>query len=659
MERFNDKVVLTGEEIIGNVCTAANYRNLTQRGSLKVVRRGCRNTPALIDYETMPEKYKQIVIKLYGDPVKVLSTNQLSNLVEHDQNARDFFNSYITVKDKYLPAERINEYIANAELLNAIGSLLKSKSAFRKLLGGTKGNIWQNIAKTLSELDRVKFPHSLPENPVRLRDKFNSYKLGGYVSLIHSGYGNNNSEKLTELAKSWLLARWANVVDRATSIEHLFSLYNAESVNQGWNPIESSQTIRNFIYSEGVKDLWWGYRYGELNAKEKFSMQHSTRLPSMRDSLWYSDGTKVNYFYLTEDGKIDTISVYEVMDAYSEVLLGYHISKSEDYEAQYKAYKMAAQFAGHRPYELGFDNQGGHKKLITAEFFDRLAHLSIKKMPYNGKSKTIENAFYRFQAQFLKQDWFFTGQNIQSKKQESKANMEFILANQKSLPSLSDLHAIYRQRHQDWNNAPHFSTGLPKIEMYRNSHNPKSEAIGLMDMVDLFWMLRPDPVTLNAYGISFKEKGVKFDYLVYKDGMPDQLWLRKNIDKKFWIKFDPEDTSLIYLYEKDTTGLRFATAAETKITVARGKQEQESFETSYITKVNNENKAIRSSRMNEMDSVLAQFNMRPEDYGLRTPGIKGVTKKNTRTKADIGTFTKKLSNVVTSVDGDVDYRSLL
>lgn len=60
----------------------------------------------------------------------------------------------------------------------------------------------------------------------------------------------------------------------------------------------------------------------------------------MRDALWYGDGTKLNLYYLGEDGKVRTTMVYEVMDAYSEVLLGYHISDAEDYEQQYHAYRM-------------------------------------------------------------------------------------------------------------------------------------------------------------------------------------------------------------------------------------------------------------------------------------------------------------------------------
>ena len=43
--------------------------------------------------------------------------------------------------------------------------------------------------------------------------------------------------------------------------------------------------------------------------------------------------------------------MYEVVDAYSEVLLGYYISDNEDYIAQYHAFRMAIQTSRYKPYE--------------------------------------------------------------------------------------------------------------------------------------------------------------------------------------------------------------------------------------------------------------------------------------------------------------------
>ena len=71
-------------------------------------------------------------------------------------------------------------------------------------------------------------------------------------------------------------------------------------------------------------------------------------------------------------------------------MLGFHISSTEDYEAQYNAFKMAIGFAQHRPYEVKVDGQGGHSKLKSGNFLNKICRLAIKSQPYNGKSKSIE-----------------------------------------------------------------------------------------------------------------------------------------------------------------------------------------------------------------------------------------------------------------------------
>ena len=235
----------------------------------------------------------------------------------------------------------------------------------------------------------------------------------------------------------------------------------------GWKEVKSSKTLYNFLNSEDVKDLWWGHRYGELKSKEKFEMQFKTKLPTRPNALWYSDGTKLNYFYLDENNQMRTCMVYEVMDVASECFIGYHISDSENFEAQYAAYKMALQFAGVKPYQITFDNQGGHKKLGSANFLQNLSRLAIPTKPYNGKSKSIESAFGRFQSEYLKRDWFFTGMNIQTKKAESKANMEFILANKENLPTLEGIKKAYAARRHEWNTAKHPHSELTRLEMYK------------------------------------------------------------------------------------------------------------------------------------------------------------------------------------------------
>ena len=613
-----------------------NYKKKCIRKLLKLERTARPGFKALVNFEALCDEYKEAIIAKYGDPYKTVKFESFTNFITSDENARIFFRDYVYNGSERLSLEKQQEYKTNAELLNTIQIMVGNRKARCKALGGKATRLWENMSEILAGIDKDKYKHTLPINHRSLQRAVQRYRVDGYNSLIHKNYGNDHSEKINPNAKMWVLARWSDRVRKVANENQLFLEYNAAAAEKGWKPLKDPKSLHLFLYDSEIQELWYGHRYGELTAKEKFDYQHSTKLPTMRDSLWYSDGTKLNYYYQNTQGKTCTINVYEIMDAYSEVLLGYHVAESENYETQYSAYKMAVQFAGHKPYELGFDNQGGHKKLITGSFLDKVAHLAIKKQPYNGKSKTIESAFNQFQSQYLKKDWFFTGQNIQAKKQESKANMEFILANQKSLPTLAEVKEVYKKRRDEWNNAPHPATKISRMEMYLNSINPATPKIELWDMVDIFWILRKDSVMYSAYGLTFTEKKQKHTYTVYgADGLPDMEWHRKNIDKSFWIKMDPEDMGTILLLDKDASGnLRIVTEAKTKFEVVRGKQEQQPIDHYFIAEMKKSNDAARIDRVAKMDAIQKEQGMNVESYGLVAPKIKGINSSKKHLKKE-------------------------
>lgn len=689
MEYYKNTLCIEAGWLIENgIMSDHTLKNLKRRKQIEGVRRACLNTPALVSYESIPYRFQKKIRAIIGDPHKAAAKSTLKDLISEDEAARKFFRTYLMDNGEHLPSNAQKEYTFNASILNAIHQIVTDRSTRVKALGSKSKGMWQKLANAVLNLDKTVFKHSLPPYPKydengeqlplspnayrKLQDRYkkyiatdnSKYSRVGYESLIHGNWCNKNSEKINEEAKIWVLSRWTSMINRAATEKQLLSEYNEIAPTKGWKGLKSVDAIHNFLYQEDIKGLWWGARYGELSFKEKFGYQQKTVLPTMRDSLWYSDGTKLNYFYQTRDAKghfqMKTTNVYEVMDVYSECFIGYDISDKEDYVAQYNAYRMALEFSGQKPYEIRFDGQGGHKKLKAGEFLDKLAHLSIKTKPYNGKSKTIESAFGRFQMHILKKDWFFTGQNIQAKAHESKANLEFITANKNNLPTLSEIKETYKKRREEWNNAPHSKTGRPRIEMYKESENPRANKLELMDMVDIFWVLRKEPAKCSAWGIKFEEKKQQYDYMVMlPNGLPDVRWLVRNIDKKFRVKFDPQDFSLIYLYEDTPQGLRFITSAEQKVEVHRNIQEQQEWEASWMKQVDAELNNMRLEIEENIRSIQEKHHQLPEQHGLISPAIKGINtpkKRKAKQQADnFGRLQKAMSNAVMAGGDDEEF----
>lgn len=611
---------------------------------------------------TMRRDYREQIIAAFGPTDKTPTGDYLSN-IQADEKAREFFKTFELddpdPKKNKLHDEKVTLYTNEATILNTIRMVFEKQLKRRSAVGAKKSKIefWKEAVQFVEDING-RFPNKLPRNFRSLERKLERYMQEGYVSLI-GNYGNDNSQKITAAAGEWLIARYASMINRVT-LSQLWLEYNAKALECGWKQLKSMQAVELFLNKPEIKSKWMAARYGELNYKETYIRQNRTLLPTRRDSLWYSDGTKLNYFYLNAAGKVETCNVYEVIDVYSECLLGYHISKTEDYEAQFNAFKMAIQFSGHKPFELKYDNQGGTKKLDNAGLIKKIAHLSLNTAPYNGKSKTIESIFGRFQSQFLHKDWNFTGQNITAVKQESKANMEFMLANKNNLPTLDEVKATYEMRRKEWNQAPHPKTGISRIEMYQTSVNPEAAKIEIWDMIDIFWMMTEKPSTYRASGIEIQVKKEKYAYEVLtEDGQPDLVFLKNNAGAKFFVKYDPTDMTLAAIYTQDATGLRFVSYVHPYLKVHRAAQELETGEMQFIKAQELANKAMRQQAVEETEDLLEKYGQHPSQHGLNMPAIKGVSAKSKagrprKQTGEIGQYQKAVSLAVAGFDDDID-----
>ena len=666
MEYYNKTLCVTYAELTDGeqpVISAATLRQNVKRGNIQCARQGKgEGRYALYVYASLPLKYRNMFESKFGDPEETLRAQQLKEWVKEDGDARAFYEGFeydLNGVQTRLSRKLIDEYTVNASVLGALWRQMNQMTSTSHALGcNRRGDLW-DVVFAQSERLRDVTGHSLPKNQARLKEKMSQYKKNGYASLISGKVGNKNTLKITEEAGRRLIALKRSRVPVLTDSQ-IFAKFNSECEERGWKPIRSIRSLVTWYNSAEIQPLWYDAVYGELSAHQKFDRRHKTQLPTMRDALWYGDGTKLNLYYRDDDGKVRTTSVYEVIDAATEVFLGFCIADTEDYEAQYMAYRMAVQVSGHKPYEIVHDNQGGHKKANSAGMLDKICRIHRTTAPYNGASKTIESVFGRFQQQVLHKDWRFTGQNITATKASSRPNIEFIEANKDKLYTLEELKAAYVKARTEWNEMAHPATGEQRMRMYEQSENPETTAVTPSDMIDMFWVTCDRMSTFTSSGIEITVKGRKRVYEVMSaPGVPDMEWRRKHTYQKFVVKYDPYDFSSIRLYWKDKAGeLRFERVAEPYIVIHRAIQEQTEGEAAFIRQQQNVSEQNRIERQVAAKAVEYAEGVAPEQNGLSTPNLKGVRSdvqrqidRRTRKysgapeEISIGRVTKKNSNI--------------
>ena len=632
MEYFNKILCVTYGELTGGsnaVITGGTLlKNVTRGNIVSVHRGGGEGGQALYAWSSIPQKYKARYMERYGDPEQRIKEAMMRDRIKLDNEAREFFENFTYEKNgklEHLTDKLIEEYTINASVLTELLKMMAQRRAIRQSLNGSTGGAWEVIYKS-SEAMREEYQHTLPQNQARLKTKLKAFKDGGYSSLISGKVGNLNTIKITPEFGQLLIALKRCRVPVYTDAQ-IFEEGNKRAEANGWKPLKSLSGLKRWFNSAAIMPLWYDAVYGEQAARQKFGRKHRTALPTKRDALWYGDGTKLNLYYQDDAGKVRTTQVYVVIDAMSEVMLGWHISDSEDYEAQYLAYRMAIQTSKHKPYEIVHDNQGGHKKLDADGLFKKLCHVHRTTQPYNGESKTIEAVFGRFQQQVLHKDWRFTGQNITAKKLSSRPNLEFIEENKDSLYTLEELKDAYTKATKEWNEMQHPAFGKSRQEAYDSSMNEETQQVTAHDMVDMFWVTAKRMSTFTDQGISVTIKKEKRQYEVMSQpGIPDHEWRRQHTYERFVVKYDPYDFGSIRLYKKEADGnLRFERVAEPYVVIHRAIQEQTESEATFIRQEQAANTTDRIERTVAGREIEKAHGVMPEQHGLRSPKPKGMT----------------------------------
>lgn len=627
VEYYNGHLCVNYEELIGGEDPLVKEGTLYSwigRKKVRQVRKAFgHGVTALIAYDSLPSHIRKAFEERFGDPRELVHRQAEAKIeVYEDPMARIFYQSYtydkggeqIRLKEQY-----IDRYTMDASVLNSLIRRLSELQATRNKLNSRRTDMWA-VMLDYSEALRYDYPHQLPSSEGGLRRKLNEYRKGGYQALISKKFGNQNTIKITEEAGEYIISLKRCKHPRQFDNAQILEEFNRVAPVMGWKPIDSLQSITRYLDDPSVKYLWQSTEEGETKSHLFYTRKNKTVLPHRRNSLWEGDGTRANLYY-REGRKVRATDVYMVMDVATELFLGWAFGENETYEMQRRAYRMALERAGERPYDILTDNQGGHKKLATEGLFEKLALNYSHTTPYRPMAKLIESKFGIFQKKELHKYAHFTGTNMTAK--GGRPNVEWLEANIELVPTYPEMIQQFEETILRWNADVHSTLGVPRQELYQTMHNDELPAVTEQDFIRIFWEETERPNTFTSSGLTIQVNKQEYTYEVVDErGLPDFAWRTKNTGRRFAVKYDPDDMTKACIYRIDADGgKRFERMLVPYLTVVRAKQEQTAEEAERIAILGTLDKQERIRREAEgqaIDIKMGREYVQPRLRGLTT-----------------------------------------
>lgn len=348
MEYHNNILCVEGGWLYGTagVMSKPNYDALVSRNYLQIIRRACKGRPALVAYESIPARFRQLIVERFGNPYEKVAHYHFSNELQPDPEAATYYSGYKLPDGRSLPEDKQREYRQNAEILNALARIEGNAVARRRSMGGSRAKLWERFADLVNSLDVQRYPHTLPTHPRRLKDRYQEYQKGSYPALVHGGYGNNNSRKVTARIERLVLRLYTlpnkpyttnvhelylqflggaiDLVDRKTG-----ELFNREDFKENGVPVTLSEsTIWNYLNDPKNRPIIDQYRSGTLEYTGTHRPHHHRHAPRFSLSRISMDDRDLQR--KMHNGK--RVKGYYAYDDASGCIVGVAHSQTKDHE---------------------------------------------------------------------------------------------------------------------------------------------------------------------------------------------------------------------------------------------------------------------------------------------------------------------------------------
>lgn len=554
MEYLGNILCITGGELIlseknpDGVMSEACYKKLTGRKKINVVRRACYGSPALVEYDSLPARYREAWEARHGDPHARRKFAPFAERLHEDVEAYNVFTAYTYDGGRKLPGETIVSYCNDAMILNAVRETLEVMTAARKAARLSMTGRWEKMLELVDSV-RADYPNNLPKTAITLKRKYQRYQAEGYMALIHAGFGNRNRAKVKDKVDQAVL------LDILSHGNQLPATVAAETYNL-WAashraPTITPRTALNYMAEHAV-EIDASRRGSKAWADQFDPIVHRIR-PTAPLLLVNSDDNDLDLYFKNGRDNYYRFKLYVVLDAHCDYILGYAFGDQITNELIREAYRNAMRHikeltGGYYLWHQTVADRWGLQSDNLLGFFESLATFTP---PTAGlaRAKVIERSFGTEWHNALKHYNNYAGHNITARE---KHNSDFAQANLKRRPSIAEAPALIARfiasmRTLEWKGSGR-SREQVWLDGFRTMEAGRAKRITEEVYLQRFGHRHEFENTVRNTGITVTIGEIRRTYDV-----PEEIY-RQAVGKKIRVIYDPADMSRI-LVEGDR--LRF------------------------------------------------------------------------------------------------------
>lgn len=396
-----DNMLCAGYADLEGIISYDALQKQVQRGSVKQVQVGGNGRKALFLVDSFPSQVKNALYKTHPDLQEQAASREFLDTIEPDGLAMNFYAEYKVEGARGLSFAKQQEYSNNAAILEAFRKRIEKADSQRLRQSYPrikKTEFWARAARALRRIGD-KYPHSLPENPRRLQEKFNQFFQGGkpnYEMLVTGKFGTRNAAKVATNEQQSVIIKLLSD-HRNFDNEQVVMFYNIIAEQMSWTQI-TVETIRRYRRKYAL--LTSAGRLGDTEFRNRLAMQVKRRRPKFPLYMWSLDGWVCELLFQEyADGATtyhNRLVVEVVLDPCVNYPIGYAIGRQEDTALIKAALKDAvnhtAELFGRRYRAHQVQSDRFAIKKMTP-FYEAVGAEYTPAQVGNAKSKPVERYF--------------------------------------------------------------------------------------------------------------------------------------------------------------------------------------------------------------------------------------------------------------------------